>query len=35
MLADPAKIPIVIHPDHNSLARKVAERIAEVVRAKP
>jgi glucosamine-6-phosphate deaminase len=35
MLADPAKIPIVIHSDHTSLARKIAERIAEVVRAKP
>jgi glucosamine-6-phosphate deaminase len=35
MLADPAKIPIIIHPDHTSLARKVAERIAAVVREKP
>ena len=35
MLADPAKIPIIIHSDHTSLARKVAERIAEVVRQKP
>lgn len=35
MLADPAKIPIIIHPDHTSLARNVAERIAELVRQKP
>lgn len=35
MLSYPAKIPIVIHPDHNSLARNVAERIAAVVQAKP
>lgn len=35
MHADPAKIPIIIHPDHTSLARKVAERIAEIVTQKP
>lgn len=35
MIADPAKIPVVIHPDHTALARSIAERIAELVRNKP
>lgn len=35
MTIDPAKIPVVIHPDHSTLAVRVAERIAEIVREKP
>src|ERR1051325_6190822 len=35
MSADPAKVPVIIHNDHTALARAVAARIAEVVRAKP
>jgi glucosamine-6-phosphate deaminase len=35
MTADSAKIPIIIHSDHTSLARGVAARVAEVIRAKP
>src|SRR5476649_2548460 len=35
MIADPAKIPLVIHDDHTALAVTVAKRIAEVVRKKP
>lgn len=35
MISDPAKIQCVIHADHTALARFVAGRIAEVVRAKP
>jgi len=35
MIADPAKIPVVIHNDHTELGVTVARRIAEVVRKKP
>ena len=35
MLADSAKIKIMIHADHTALAKHVAARIADVVRAKP
>lgn len=35
MIKDPAKIPVVLHADHRTLARAIAERIAEIVREKP
>jgi len=35
MIADPAKIPVVIHPDHTALATAVAQQIADLVRRKP
>ncbi len=35
MITDPAKISVVLHPDHTALARTVAERIAALVREKP
>lgn len=35
MTIDPARIPIIIHPDHTTLAVRVAERIAEIVQDKP
>jgi glucosamine-6-phosphate deaminase len=35
MTIDPAKIPVIIHPDHRTLAVHVAERIAAIVREKP
>src|SRR5579884_4065424 len=35
MTTDPAKIPVIIHEDHTTLARAVAERIAALVRKKP
>ena len=35
MIADPVKIPIVIHQDHTALAAAVARRMAEIIRQKP
>jgi len=35
MIADPAKIPLVIHDDHGALAVAVARRVAEVVKNNP
>ena len=35
MIADPAKIPVVIHEEHTDLAAAVARRIADLVREKP
>jgi len=35
MIADPAKIPVVIHQNHTALAKAIAERIAHLVRQKP
>ncbi|HYF50308.1 MAG TPA: glucosamine-6-phosphate deaminase [Planctomycetota bacterium] len=35
MIADPAKIPLVIHDDHTALAQTVAKRIAALVKEKP
>jgi len=35
MIADPAKIPIVIHEDHTALAVYVAKKIADLVARKP
>jgi glucosamine-6-phosphate deaminase len=35
MVADPAKIPLVIHNDHTALAKAIANLIADTVRKKP
>lgn len=35
MIADPVKMPLVVHQDHTALAAAVAKRMAEVIRHKP